>query len=246
MALSSNTLIHFTSSKDALKGILTENFRIKYCRETIQFHGLKETVHIPMISFCDIPLSQIKNHISNYGHYGIGLSRDWALKNRLNPVLYVQSNSQLAESYEELIRHLHAEEKKGATDKTARQMAADIVRYIKNYEGPLKRSGVDIDKYRYSDEREWRYVPGRSSSCKMLYTADDFRKKGKDAANNDISSLRLEFDPDDIKYVIIKSDDEIREFVEHLRNAKGDKFSLRQVERLTTRILTSDQIHGDI
>ncbi len=246
MALSSNTLIHFTSSKVALKGILTENFKMKYCRETIQFRGTKYVLHIPMISFCDIPLSQIKNHIANYGHYGIGLSREWALKNRLNPVLYVQGNSTLVESYQELLKYLHAEEQKGTSDKTARQMAADIVRYIKNYEGPLERAGVKIDKYRYSDEREWRHVPGRSASCKMLYTDSELKNNGKDAANDDISSLRLDFDPDDIKYIIIKSDDEIGEFFEHLRNAKGDRYSLRQVERLTTRILTSDQIHGDM
>lgn len=246
MALSSNTLIHFTPDKEALKGILSDNFRIKYCRETIQLHGFKGTLHVPMISFCDIPLSQIKNHIANYGHYGIGLSREWALTNRLNPVLYVQENSTLAEGYEELLSHLQAEEKRGALDKTARRMAAEIVRYIKNYEGPLKRAEVNIDRYRYSDEREWRYVPAKSDAYKSLYTANDFESKGKDAANNEVGSLRLEFGPDDIKYIIIKSDNEIREFIEHLRDSKGDKYSLRQVERLSTRILTSEQIHGDI
>ena len=83
MALSSDTLIHFTNSKEALKGILADNFKIKYCQETIKLHGVEEVLHIPMVSFCDIPLSQIKNHISSYGNYGIGLSKKWALKKRL-------------------------------------------------------------------------------------------------------------------------------------------------------------------
>lgn len=246
MALSSNTLIHFTSSKEALKGILEENFKLKYCRETIQFQRMEQILHIPMISFCDIPLSQIKNHIASYGNYGIGLSREWALKNRLNPVLYIQGSSVLAQSYEDLIVFLHKQEKAGAVDKSAREMAKDIARYIKNYEGPLKRGGSTIAKYRYSDEREWRYVPSRDEKCKMLYTADEFEMTGKDAANADLANLRLTFDPDDIKYIIIEKDDEIREFVEHLRHVKGDKYSLRQIERLTTRLLTSEQIHGDI
>lgn len=245
MALSSNTLIHFTSTKDALKGILTENFKIKYCQEKIYLYNKNPKLHVPMISFCDIPLSQIKNHISNYGHYGVGLSRAWALRNRLNPVLYVQRQSSLAKSYEDLIKILLDAENSGATDKEARRIAKDIVRYIKNYEGPLQRAGSKIENYRYSDEREWRYVPERDV-CPMMYTNAQFSKKGKDIANAEIASLRLNFDPDDIKYIIIKSDDEIREFVDHLRYAKGDKYSQTQVERLTTRILTSEQIHGDI
>lgn len=245
MALSSNTLIHFTSTKDALKSILTESFKLKYCQESVVLHGTKATVHIPMISFCDIPLSQIKNHIASYGHYGIGLSREWAVRNRLNPVLYVQGKSSLAQSYEDLLKHLLEEERKSAADKTARRIAKDIIRYIKNYEGPLQRGQTKVAKYRFSDEREWRYVPDRDA-CHMLYTAESFEEKGKDAANGELASLRLDFDPDDIKYIVIKSDEEISEFVEHLRKAKGDKYSWRQVERLTTRILTSEQIHGDI
>jgi hypothetical protein len=246
MALSSNTLIHFTSNKDFLKGILTENFKVKYCCEKINLVSLKPTLHIPMVSFCDIPLSQIKDHIASYGHYGIGLSREWAVKNRLNPVLYVQSGSSLAEAYEVLLKQLTAEEKKGAVDKDPRRMAKDIVRYIKNYEGPLERTGMaTVKNYRYSDEREWRYVP-QHDECPMLYTEKDFKIEGKEAANAKASSLRLEFGPDDIKYIIIRNDDEIREFVTHLREAKGDKYSLGQIERLTTRLLTTEQIHGDI
>lgn len=246
MALSSNTLIHFTSSKDALKGILAENFKLKYCRETIRFHSMETTLHVPMVSFCDIPLSQIKDHIASYGHYGIGLSREWAVKNRLNPVLYIQESSVLAESYEDLILLLHKQEKAGAVDTTARSMAKDIGRYIKNYEGPLNRGTTTIPNYRYSDEREWRYVPSRAEKCRMLYTADDFNKVGKTAANAQLASMRLTFGPDDIKYIIINSDNEIKEFLEHLRNVKGDGYTLSQIERLTTRILTSEQIHSDI
>lgn len=246
MALSSDTLIHFTNSKEALKGILADNFKIKYCQETIKLHGVEEVLHIPMVSFCDIPLSQIKNHISSYGNYGIGLSKKWALKKRLNPVLYVQESSSLAQSYEELVKFLFKEEVEGTLDKKARRMGADIVRYIKNYEGPLKRGESLVVKYRYSDEREWRYVPAHEEACAMLYTAEDFKEIGKISANNQLNSFRLNFGPDDIKYIIIKDDDEIREFVEYLRNVKGDKYSLRQIERLTTRLLTSEQIQSDI
>ena len=72
MGLSSNSLIHLTKSKDALIGILKEGFRIKYCLENIGARNIKVGAAFPMVSFCDIPLSEIKNHIENYGDYGVG------------------------------------------------------------------------------------------------------------------------------------------------------------------------------
>ncbi len=98
MPLSSNTLIHFTANKEALKGILADNFKLKYCKEVLNW-GDKSPMelYVPMVSFCDIPLSQIKEHISRYGHYGIGLTREWAVANKLNPVLYIQPGSSLAQ-----------------------------------------------------------------------------------------------------------------------------------------------------
>lgn len=253
MGLSSNTIIHFTSKKEFLKGILSENFRLKYCKETIQWTNKdKFTLHVPMISFCDIPLSQIKNHISNYGHYGIGLSREWAIRNKLNPVLYVEPDSHLSASYRKVLSFFGTtaltlpETVKGDTREAIKQ-ALDVARYIKNYEGPLTRRGKTIEKYRYSDEREWRYVPEYSSPCKILYTVKEFSKEGtKEEAAEKISDMRLEFEPNDVKYIIIKNDTEISEFVEHLRRAKGKTYSHDDIERLTTRLLTSEQIHNDI
>lgn len=89
MGLSSNSIIHFTNSSEALKGILRNNFRITYCKETIQLDKQTVTFHVPMVSFCDIPLFEIKNHIDSYGNYGLGLTKEWAIKNKLNPVIYI-------------------------------------------------------------------------------------------------------------------------------------------------------------
>jgi hypothetical protein len=70
--------------------------------------------------------------------------------------------------------------------------------------------------------------------------------KNKAECDAKLTHLRLEFEPNDIKYIIINDDSEITEFVNHLRVAKGNKYSFHDVERLTTRILTSEQIFGDI
>lgn len=244
MPLSANTLIHFTKSKKMLKSILEENFRVFYCKETVTLKEKVAVYRAPMVSFCDIPLSEVKEHISKYGEYGIGLTREWGSRKQLNPVLYVAKNSMLANSYRLAFNHFVGnkidseliEEQKALTD---------IVRYMKNYEADLVRKGKTWKDYRFSDEREWRFVPHYSESCEIVLTDAVYQKRKAEVVAK-IRDLRLEFEPKDIKYIIIKKDSEISEFVGHLLKSQGKKYSHYDVERLTTRILTTEQIRDDM
>ena len=123
----------------------------------------------------------------------------------------------------------------------------DVLRYIRNYSGAGVQNGLPVDNYRFSDEREWRYVPPYKEHG-MRLLGEVAYNMGKHEIDAEVEPLRLGFEPNDIKYVIIKSDDEISEFVEHLRKAKGGKYSRHshEFERLTTRILTTEQIMSDI
>jgi len=81
MGVSTNSIFHFTNSKTALKSILKDGgFKLTFCLE--KFHldkGLLEA-GIPMVSFCDIPLAKVEQHLKSYGKYGIALSKSWATK----------------------------------------------------------------------------------------------------------------------------------------------------------------------
>lgn len=245
MALSSNSIIHFTSSLENLLGIIQDGFRIKHCKETFSLRGEEETLHVPMVSFCDIPFSQIKNHINSYGCYGLGLSKEWAIRNKLNPVIYVQDNSHLARSYYSLMQFLHSKERAGEIDKSPRSLGLDIVRYIKNYEGVLSRKGRGPVRYRFSDEREWRYVPELIQGQHPVYTEADFAETTADVANASLAGRALQFGADDINYIIIAKDDEIRRVAAHLDETKAHTYSVAQAQRLMTRIITNEQIQGD-
>lgn len=251
MALSSNTIIHFTNKKEALLGILEDNFRISFCKEGTYLGDKRWTFYVPMVSFCDIPMSEIKDHIGKYGSYGIGLTKEWALEKRLNPVLYVSRGSFMSENYRVATKHFLSNisnnrniKATNEADENGGMALLDIFRYMKNYEGKLERKSEEIDNYRFSDEREWRYVPEFSKYKDMMV-----QKKEFDGNTDHYSSVykdhRLEFEPDDIKYIIINDDSEIKEIVSHLRFVKGGKYSSDAVERLTTRILTAEQIKGD-
>ncbi|MFN5984558.1 MAG: abortive infection system antitoxin AbiGi family protein [Fluviicola sp.] len=248
MGLSSNSLIHFTKDINLLKGILKDNFRLKYCFENVYTEKNIYRGGIPMVSFCDIPLSEIKEHISKYGCYGIGLTKEWGIKNKLNPVLYLEENSYLAQNFLEKIFETVLTDK--GFDKTDENKIAlaDIFRYIKNYQADLERNGEKIENYRFSDEREWRYCPPLNimhdnpfmiskSKEKVLDKIDDY--------NKNISKLKLNFSPNDITYIIIKSESEISEIIRFLEDSKGNSYSYNEVKRLTTRIITTDQIMSD-
>ena len=90
--LSANTLFHFTRHRENLLGILRDNFKPHYSLETIVGalppNGVLRSA-IPMVCFCDIPLSQIRNHARDYGSYAIGLSKSWASQKSIAPVMYV-------------------------------------------------------------------------------------------------------------------------------------------------------------
>lgn len=248
MGISSNAILHFTNSKNALKGILENNFKIHYCKEDISFSDDKNfQIAVPMVCFCDIPFSQIKTHMEKYGNYGIGLTKEWAKRKKLNPVLYLAKDSLFANSYINFFReHFeNPEKRKGIPDLSDdSKRLIDIVRYMKNYENTLTRGNVVYQNYRFYDEREWRYVLDFTDHDQFFYPANT-DKFDKEAANKSIESYELTFEPNDIKYIIIKDESEINEFINILRNAKGRKFTLDMVEKLNTRIITSTQIIDD-
>jgi len=76
-------LFHFTT-KAGLFGILENTFSISYAREKIIGNRKSAQFAVPMVSFCDLRLSQLKDHMDKYGNFGIGLTKEWANRNGLN------------------------------------------------------------------------------------------------------------------------------------------------------------------
>ena len=248
MGLSSNSIIHFTKEKEFLIGILQNNFKIHYCLEKLFIGDGSLEFAVPMVSFCDIPLSEVKIHLENYGPYGIGLTKEWAARQKLNPVLYIEKDSYLSASYYSAYDSYIETQNKNISEMAAHEKSmADILRYMKNYQGNLTRNRKNtIPDYRFSDEREWRYVIDFNEETEMFLSPDEYTTPEQKAQENDlIKDFRLEFTPNDIKYIIIEKEDEIIDFLNILRGAKGDKFSHNEVERLTTRIITTEQLMTD-
>ena len=242
MGLSSNSIIHFTKTSEVLKEILRDNFKIHFCVENVDIISYAS----PMVSFCDIPLSEVKEHIGKYGSYGIGLTKEWAQREKLNPVLYLNKGSAISKSYKRLYDSIITAENIADLTDNEKDML-NVLRYFKNYQADLVRGGEVIKDYRYSDEREWRFSPDYEDCNEIALSIDHFKtEKDREEQNAALSDLRLEFEPNDIKYIIIERESEISEFVEVLKKSKGNKYSYHDVERLMTRIITSEQIVTDL
>lgn len=239
MAISTNSIIHYTNNIDILKAILKEGFKIKYCNEELKLGiGSSNTAH-PMVSFCDIPLSNSKKHFDAYGKYGIGLTKEWAFKNKVNPVLYIDRHSLIAEIIHELIK-----------SNTQQARIHRIKSCAKNYSGIVKKSNTSDSnlEYRFYDEREWRFIPCRNdkefAKCKSAISLKtETYIANKDRYNEQISGYRLKFEPSDISYLIVKSTNEIPTLIDFLRknySCTGD-----QLDILFSKVCTTEQIEAD-
>lgn len=242
MPISSNSIFHFTGSKENLINILKTLFKPYYSVETYDFGEKKIKFAIPMVCFCDIPLSQIKNHLNIYGNYGIGMNRSWGIKNQMNPVLYLESNSRLSISLMKSIEDLFDHKSMSEYEIVNNNHFYEILRYIKNYEGNFVYRGKLVKKdYKYYDEKEWRYVPNGIPS---YYNVIKDGVKERLNRETDFENFKLHFTPDDIKYLIVESESEIDDLITQLKRVKGG-FEELKVDRLISKVLTTEQIEQD-
>ena len=145
----SNSFFHYTKKYDVLVKILEQGFIGAYANEQYpKNNGTLGHLYIPMISFCDIPLSQLQYIV--YGNYAIGMSRGWGNTLPLCPVSYFP-NSRRA-NFTRFITHcfddFHAN----------KSLYAKILGYVKPV-NKYKENGyaVGLRKDNYI-EREWRKI----------------------------------------------------------------------------------------
>lgn len=246
MSISTNSIIHYTKSLQNLKGILSEGFRIKYCLESTS-NTTKAILQgaFPMVCFCDIPLSKVKNHLDSYGCYGIGLTKEWAFTNKLNPVLYLEKNSTLLDKIARQVKRTKNEN--GEFEQEWLSNFIHICAFTKNYEGELNHKRVKGKIYRFYDEREWRYVPTREVLGELVpdvITSDSYLKQ-KTKCNEFLSKVKLHFKFDDISYIIVKKEDDIPIITRHLRKVYENNCTSSQLEVLLTKIISVNQINHD-
>lgn len=243
MAISTNSIIHYTDNFDALKNILSDGFKIKYCLEKLKVGDLTSNAAHPMISFCDIPLSGSQQHFDSYGKYGIGLTKEWAVKNGVNPVIYIDENSLFAKSIHSLLK-----ERRNSQSNLNDEQKKEILKiksYAKNYSGKLECKKKKRNNYKFYDEREWRLIPNEKTLDGKLFLVNALSfKHNKEYYNEKIKDIRIKFTLDDISYIIVEKTQDIPNLIEYLESAYKNEHK-KKFQILLSKICSAEQIISD-
>lgn len=203
MNVYSEAFFHRTNELYKLCSIIENGFQCFYCKEEIFLGNNKYSyIGIPMVSFCDIPLSHIDS--STYGNLGIAMTREWANQKSLEPVLYYPLN------------------KKCQSTKMVIQAAKVFLTNPKDYDGyrilgyakPMRRLEKGKKTFKNYAEREWRRVYS-SKKLKWL-TEESFtvyrNQSGKE--KQPVGPL-LHFSIDDIVFLIVDQQNkaELQQFI---------------------------------
>ena len=252
-AISANTLFHFTGHFDNLVSILTNEFHPRFSLEN--FNVLSQNAQesaelewaVPMVCFCDIPLSQIGFHLQVYGDYGIGLTKDWGKRNGIAPVLYAYRESILTSKVVTILTKMHDEHVGPKLLESLGTELMHLVFFIKPYEGDLWREGGKLTNVRFYNEREWRFVPTlpEEGYSVGMVKADFLNEELRREANRKVGEIsRISFDPNDIKYLVVRRDDEIVPLIREVERIKA-KYSYDDVRLLASRVISAEQIRSD-
>ena len=244
MTISANTLFHFTNKKETLYKILKTKFYPRLCLESCFLDSTNKKWAIPMVCFCDIPLSNITQHTQKYGNYAIGIKKTWAIEQGVNPILYVHNKSVFLEQCRKALKwSLELSD----TDERNMTKIADFLllfSMMKPYEIEEIVAG-EIKKIRYYDEREWRYIIPITDNKFCFLTEDSFNNAiARNNINNSNEKYGIDITPDAINYIIVERENEILPLISELPLIT-DKFPHESVELLKSRILSMERIRED-
>jgi len=231
-------LFHFTRSVESLFGILQNGFYPRFCLEDHSWFGMSAiAAAYPMVCFCDIPISRIKDHTDFYGSYGVGMSKEWALKNGLEPVIYSSGSGPLVEVSHYLYQSSIKSKREGF-DTGKFGLFVKIARFIKPISGKML-VGEDYLHKEFYQESEWRYAPSDEVLFPEAFDSDRNEKDKEQEANV------LQISPQDIKYIFVPMDEDIPKVVDFI-NTQLDHFPRADLKILTTRVISLNTIENDL
>ena len=185
--ISSDNLHHFTHSFEVLQSILLNGFYPHITEEDISFileYIPNAKAGFPIVCFCDLPSNLLKIHKKRYGNYGLSLSKEWGIKNGINPVMYVSDkNAQVMNYYRNIQQFIlnknftdFIDAHKDAYGKQAEEIMSEYFYNVLCMSAFLRR--YEDENTRFYDEREWRYlfIDGKTSFIQQIYFTIQFGK----------------------------------------------------------------------
>ena len=246
--LAANTLFTFTTKIDFMTAwVQNGSISARYCEEKIDYLKIGyNKIAMPMKCFCDINIHRLGEHLDWYGHYGLGFSKEWGMKNGIQPVQYLNTESDLCKSFKNAFKQSlkdDTEQSRKIRDYIATQLA-----FIKPTTGKMRNrvTGKESGKC-FTDEFEWRYVPDVSRLELPQFLLDEsqlleepLNRLSNVLDNNPLSSVP--FETTDIKYIIIKDMSDYQRIIDCF-NSLEEKRGLKDF--LVSKVLVWEDVKED-
>ena len=267
-SINASSLFHFTPKINSLKLILKNGVRFSYAFENYSdtlisnFSGTSKSsqelgVAIPMICFCDTPLTRVYQHMDKYGEYMIGFNKDFLMSsygNILNPVFYIQSPNvddaieELSSIYVETCAEHLTLTNNSQNDKSSLMRITSLG--LRKYSLRLL---VGLSKpISYYDECEWRIINddnrGQPNEWKWGLSEAEYKnikKEINDELFKDFNSyIKIYEDSisDAISCIVVKKESQVSMLVDYIMKSKklfgyevsSEKVKMNLVSKITS------------
>ena len=247
-----DTLFTFTSQLDFIKKpIKTRMLSPRYCAENIDYLNIDKFKKLayPMRCFCDINLHRLGEHLEWYGYYGLAFSKEWGMKNRIQPIQYINPESHLCADFGQAFNAaLNLQSDTSPESTMLKNYLLHELMYWKPYQGEFKNRNTGKAEIKcFTDECEWRFVPDVTPEGfdQVLFEQNKldtelFYKMSN--AMDGLEKISLKFDYSDIKYIIVKTNSD---FVELSNTISELKMTKPAEHELISKIIVWDRSGGD-
>jgi len=248
-----SSLFHFTKEIGILKLLITNGIYPNYCKENLQYYNeqgevITNVYGIPMVSFCDIPLSRSKDFRERYGNFAISLNKKWVKDNHnfINPVIYAKDINILRALYtiqnftqitDNMIgssggsMDVDFSNPQSACQKMLlfinnnqlKDNTKSLFGYAKKYQNDKDDSRPDQINY---IENEWRYIIPEGDGIewfKSIKEYNDWRgdeNTKKPDPTKELIKRKLSFFLDDISSIVVNSEDDVNTMIDFLVDLK--------------------------
>ena len=228
---SANVLCNYMQKSEYLEMILRNQAIIpRYVIEPLEYLNIEglHRIAFPMTCFCDIPLSKVGSHMTQYGRFGIALSKQPIIeKFRVQPIHYMNPQSPLAADFREAFAEYYRSEKRvHKEDKMLLDYVLSTLLYMKPI-SKIEEINGEMRSYIFQDECEWRYIPTTDfpQSIPLLMKEDQITEKGKNAYSEVLAKhpeTWIKFDWEDVRYIIVPDEPALQRIIEVIKGLQVD------------------------
>lgn len=224
---SANSLFHFMGKLEYLEMKLQSKCLIpRYITEEAEHYKIPNLTQIayPMICFCDINLHRILPHADEYGNYAISFSKDFSIKNSIQPITYINIESNYFKNFKKAILSSFSDNEhfNDLTFETISDSLVYTMSYMKRLKGTQKskKNPNKKENKNFHDEHEWRFIPDLSSTDMPYFVTNAIEKNDLIENYNKtleaIDSVKIFFDYEDIQYIFVENENSRKELIDKI------------------------------